>query len=79
MNIVVVYSRRMSLQEQELREREEMKQKRRVKREHVIEELVQTEQDYLQSLTFTMHVFCSSDAQKVRYYENNLIKLSFSR
>ena len=52
-------------QEEERREREELRQKRVAKRQHVIEELLQTEQDYLQSLNLVMHVFLAADAEKV--------------
>ena len=36
----------------------------------MIEELLQTEQDYLQSLNLVMHVFLAADAEKVTRDKN---------
>ncbi len=54
------------LQEQERREREELRQKRVAKRQRVIEEIIQTEQDYLNSLHLVMRVFLAADSEKVK-------------
>ena len=49
----------------EKQEREELRQKRRDKRERVVAEIVQTERDYLQSLSLLLDVCLRPDAPKV--------------
>lgn len=52
--------------EEEIKKNEEMKEKRREKRGRVIEELIQTEKDFQQSLGLCIETFLSPNAEKVR-------------
>ena len=51
--------------EEERKISEEMKAKRREKRGKVMEELIQTEKDFLQGLDLCLEVFIGPDAEKV--------------
>lgn len=52
--------------EEERKKNEEMKEKRREKRGRVIEELIQTEKDFQQSLGLCIETFLSPNAERVR-------------
>ena len=57
------------MREEQIRRSEEMKAERKVKRQKVINELIQTEKDFLTSLNLIMETFQGPKAEKVFVFD----------